>query len=129
MDRQLGWKMRSESEEGYILISVLFVVSMTALLVSGLAIVLKNQHIQLRQMQYAYEAQSMIEISKTILEKELTKGKEVEIGTLCFNNGEVHIQKKLDGEYEFVAELSNNVFSKKQNRKVYLEEGKEENAP
>lgn len=94
-----------ENEKGSILISTLLFVSVSAVLIVGIAKVVSTQTTQLKQIQYSYEARSMISMTETILFEEFKQNLELKNGKVMFNNGEVKITKQSDKVFLLKASL------------------------
>lgn len=84
------------NEKGSILISTLLFISITAILISGLASITRTQVIQLKQVQYSYQARSMISMTETVVLDEIESNSKLQAGRIVFNNGVVEITKKTE---------------------------------
>lgn len=101
-----------KKEKGNILISVLLFVSLSSVMISGIAVATRNQVVQLRQTQDSYYARSMIAMTTTILQKKAESGEILEPGQIVFTEGAVLIQRINPEEVELNAVLKNNFSTK-----------------
>lgn len=87
------------------LLSTLLFVSFTALLLVGLSVVIRNQAYQLRLTQHAYTAKSMVEMTATILQKELDEKEAIDIESVSFTAGTVQVVNVADDHVLLSASL------------------------
>lgn len=97
-----------KSEKGSILISTLLFISITAILISGLASIIQTQVIQLKQVQYSYQARSMLSMTETLVLDEIEKNSKLQKGKIIFNNGVVEINKRTESILILTATLDDN---------------------
>ena len=95
-----------KNENGSILISALLFISVSAIFVTGLAVIIQKQVSQLDQIQESYQVRSMLHIAESKLNQQLDQDPvSPNSGTIVFNKGRVTIEQQTDTQFELKAVL------------------------
>ncbi|WP_225743604.1 competence type IV pilus minor pilin ComGG [Marinilactibacillus sp. Marseille-P9653] len=108
--------LRNDRERGSILISAVLFMAIAALLLTGIASLVKMQVKQLSQVQNSYEVRSMINLAEKVLTYSETEREAAQNGNITFNKGSVEwsrvneqvyrLKARLDNGHELVKEIS-----------------------
>lgn len=98
-----------KSEKGYLMLSTLFLLVLTSLLLQSVIKISTNHIIQLNQVSSAYQARTALNMSEKILETYIVDNDyelpgEIEISSSV---GNIKIIKKINSEYEAVITQKN----------------------
>lgn len=113
-----------KNERGSILISTLLFISISAILISGLASIIRTQVTQLKEVQYTYQARSMLAMTETVVCEEIEKNSKLQKGKIVFNSGVVEIHKETESLLTLTATLDSHdyMMSSQINMKPHIDE-------
>lgn len=88
------------NDNGYILVSTLYVLLFIGLALNLTSIAYKNQISYYTQLEQAYLSKAAINIAFSLTQKELDQGRQIKKGELDFNLGRVSITDLGEGMYQ-----------------------------
>ncbi|MDN6196304.1 MAG: hypothetical protein L0I93_07425 [Atopostipes suicloacalis] len=107
MDRKLARRREGinlKSEAGYLMLSTLFLLMLSGIMLQGIIKISTNHIIQLNQITKSYQEKTALNLAKKILaDKIVTKPKEdIKEVLLLSSAGVIQITKMADNEYQFI---------------------------
>ena len=100
----IGMKRRVDSvrsEKGYLLLSTIFLLILSSVMMQGMISISRNHIIQLNQLSTSYQAKAALHTAEMNVKTELAKNKgKLESGEINSSVGKIQVMKKTNQIYE-----------------------------